>query len=62
MIAVGQLIYGPLSDRCGRKEMIAALFEGLGLLFFVDPEATQWAEQVETSVQLLLQGLQQPSS
>ena len=41
---------------------LTALFEGLGLLFFVDAEATQWAEQVETSVQLLLHGLQQPSS
>jgi AcrR family transcriptional regulator len=41
---------------------LTALFEGLGLLFFVDAEATRWAEQVETSVQLLLHGLQQPSS
>ncbi len=41
---------------------LVALFEGLALLFFVDPEATRWAEQVETSVQLLLEGLQHPSS
>jgi AcrR family transcriptional regulator len=41
---------------------LVALFEGLALLFFVDAEATQWAEQVETSVRLLLHGLQPPSS
>jgi AcrR family transcriptional regulator len=41
---------------------LTALFEGLGLLFFVDPEATQWAAQAETSVRLLLGGLQRPSS
>ncbi len=41
---------------------LVALFEGLALLFFVDAEATQWAEQVETSVRLLLRGLQHPSS
>lgn len=41
---------------------LTALFEGLGLLFFVDPEATQWAKQAETSVRLLLYGLQHPPS
>jgi AcrR family transcriptional regulator len=41
---------------------LTALFEGLGLLFFVDPEATRWAEQTETSVRLLLFGLQCPAS
>src|SRR5260221_3221961 len=41
---------------------LVALFEGLGLLFFVDPEATRWADQAETSVRLLLSGLQRPSS
>ncbi|MEO6890233.1 MAG: TetR/AcrR family transcriptional regulator [Ktedonobacteraceae bacterium] len=42
--------------------MLAALFEGLALLFFVDPEAIRWADEAETSVQLLLSGLQRPSS
>ena len=37
---------------------LTALFEGLALLFFVDPEATRWTDQAETSVQLLLSGLQ----
>ena len=41
---------------------LTALFEGLGLLFFVDPEATRWADQAETSVRLLLSGLQRPPS
>lgn len=41
---------------------IVALYEGLALLYFVDPHACQWTEQIETSVQLLLSGLQQPSS
>jgi AcrR family transcriptional regulator len=41
---------------------LVALFEGLALLFFVDPEATRWAEQAETSVRLLLGGLQRPPS
>lgn len=39
-----------------------ALFEGQALLFFVDPEAIQWAEQLETSMRLLLSGLQRPVS
>jgi hypothetical protein len=41
---------------------LTALFEGLGLLFFVDPEATRWVEQAETSVRLVLCGLQHPPS
>lgn len=41
---------------------LTALFEGLALLFFVDPEATLWADQTETSIQLLLFGLQRPAS
>jgi len=40
---------------------LAALFEGLALLYFVDPGAHQWAEQTETSVRLLLDGLTQRS-
>lgn len=39
---------------------LAALYEGLGLLCFVDPEAYQWAEQTEASVRVLLCGLQRP--
>ncbi|MEO8956379.1 MAG: TetR/AcrR family transcriptional regulator [Ktedonobacteraceae bacterium] len=41
---------------------LAALFEGLALLFFVDQEAVQWANQAETSVQLLLEGIAQRTS
>ena len=37
---------------------LAALFEGLALLYFVDPQALQWAEQTEMSVRLLLEGIQ----
>ncbi len=37
---------------------LVALYEGLALLFFVDPEAAGWAEQVEMSVRFLLKGLQ----
>jgi len=40
---------------------LAALFEGLALLYFVDPQALQWTEQVEASVRLLLEGLQRAS-
>ncbi|GHO85825.1 TetR/AcrR family transcriptional regulator [Dictyobacter formicarum] len=36
---------------------IAALYEGLALLHFVDMQAFQWAAQAETSIQLLLAGL-----
>ena len=39
---------------------LAALYEGLALLFFVDPEAVRWAEQTETAVRLLLDGLALP--
>lgn len=39
-----------------------ALFEGQALLFFVDPDAIKWAEQLETSMRLLLSGLQRPAS
>jgi AcrR family transcriptional regulator len=38
---------------------LAALYEGLALLYFVDAQAFQWAEQAEAAVQLLLAGLQQ---
>jgi AcrR family transcriptional regulator len=41
---------------------LTALFEGLALLFFVDPQATRWTEQTETSVRLLLLGLQRPAA
>lgn len=41
---------------------LAALYEGLALLYFVDPQAHQWAEQVETSVRLLLEGVAQHAS
>jgi hypothetical protein len=36
---------------------IIALLEGLALLWVIDPQATNWREQVEPSVRLLLQGL-----
>ncbi len=39
---------------------LAALFEGLALLYFVDPQSLQWAEQTEMSVRLLLEGIQLP--
>lgn len=35
----------------------AAMYEGLALLYFVDPQACRWPEQIETSVQLLLEGI-----
>ena len=43
---------------------LTALYEGLALLFFVDPQAVQWNEQIITSTRLLLDGLapQPPSS
>ncbi len=41
---------------------LAALYEGLALLYFVDAQAFQWAEQAEAAVRLLLAGLQHPSS
>ncbi len=37
---------------------LVALYEGLALLFFVDPQAASWTQQIETSVQLLLAGIQ----
>jgi AcrR family transcriptional regulator len=40
---------------------LAALYEGLALLFFVDPQAPQWPEQAETAVLLLLEGIKQRS-
>jgi AcrR family transcriptional regulator len=36
---------------------LTALYEGLALLFFVDPQAVQWNEQIITSTRLLLDGL-----
>lgn len=36
---------------------LTALYEGLALLFFVDPQAVQWDEQITTSTRLLLDGL-----
>ena len=42
---------------------LAAQYEGLALLFFVDPQALQYAEQAEASLRLLLEGLElRPSS
>ncbi len=41
---------------------LVALFEGLALLFFVDPEVIRWTDQAETSVRVLLSGLQLPPS
>jgi AcrR family transcriptional regulator len=41
---------------------LVALFEGLALLFFVDPQATRWADQAEAAVRLLLSGLQRPAA
>jgi AcrR family transcriptional regulator len=39
---------------------IAALYEGLALLWMVDPEATQWEQTGESSLLLLLDGLALP--
>lgn len=36
---------------------MCALLEGLALLWVIDPQATNWRDQVETSVRLLLQGI-----
>jgi AcrR family transcriptional regulator len=38
---------------------LAALYEGLALLFFVDSQALTYAEQAEASLRLLLEGLEQ---
>jgi len=37
---------------------LAAIYEGLALLYFVDQESFQWAKQAEMSVHFLLEGLQ----
>jgi hypothetical protein len=39
---------------------ITALYEGLALLWMVDPEATQWEQTGESSLLLLLDGLAAP--
>ena len=39
---------------------IAALYEGLALLWIVDPDATQWEQTGESSLLLLLDGLAAP--
>jgi AcrR family transcriptional regulator len=39
---------------------IAALYEGLALLWMVDPDATQWEQTGESSLLLLLDGLALP--
>jgi AcrR family transcriptional regulator len=39
---------------------IAALYEGLALLWMVDPEATRWEQTGESSLLLLLDGLALP--
>jgi AcrR family transcriptional regulator len=39
---------------------IAALYEGLALLWMVDPDATQWEQTCEGSLLLLLDGLAVP--
>ncbi len=36
---------------------LTALLEGLALLWLIDPQATDWHVQVESSTQLLIQGL-----
>jgi AcrR family transcriptional regulator len=42
---------------------LVALYEGLALLYFIDPQTLQRTEQVETAVRLLLTGIQNhPSS
>ena len=41
---------------------LVALYEGLALLYFVNPQALRWAEQVEMSVRLLLAGIQKASA
>jgi len=33
------------------------LYEGLALLWMIDPQSTNWHEQVETSTRLLLRGV-----
>lgn len=41
---------------------LVALYEGLALLYFVNPKALQWNEQIEASVRLLLTGIQKTAS
>lgn len=36
---------------------LTALFEGIALLYFIDPHGLQWDSQIETSVQTLLAGI-----
>lgn len=36
---------------------LTALFEGIALLYFIDPHGLQWDVQIETSVQTLLAGI-----
>jgi AcrR family transcriptional regulator len=36
---------------------LSGLLEGLALLWMIDPQATNWHEQVETSTRLLLRGV-----
>lgn len=36
---------------------LAALFEGMALLYFIDPQGLQWDAQIEASVQTLLVGI-----
>lgn len=40
---------------------MTALLEGLALLYFVDPRGVEWTPQIEMSMHLLLDGLQQPA-
>ncbi len=37
---------------------LVALYEGMALLYFVDPQALAWSEQSETAIYSLLQGIQ----
>jgi AcrR family transcriptional regulator len=39
---------------------IAALFEGLALLWFTDPDAVRWEQQTTAAMRLLLAGLARP--
>lgn len=36
---------------------LTALFEGMALLYFIDPQGLQWDAQIEASVQTLLAGI-----
>ena len=40
-----------------KKTQIAALYEGLTLLWMLDPQAVQWEREGEASLKLLLEGL-----